>query len=61
MLDGAFRGPVDRAVRPIGRALRRTGLSPDHLTVVGLVVAALAAVAVASGRGCESAEARHSS
>jgi CDP-diacylglycerol--glycerol-3-phosphate 3-phosphatidyltransferase len=50
MLDGAFRGPVDRAVRPIGRALRRTGLSPDHLTVVGLIVAALAAVAVAAGR-----------
>jgi CDP-diacylglycerol--glycerol-3-phosphate 3-phosphatidyltransferase len=50
MLDGAFRGPVDRAVRPIGRALRRTGLSPDHLTFVGLAVAAASAVAVASGR-----------
>ena len=50
MLDGVFRGPVDRAVRPIGRALRRTGLSPDHLTIVGLVVGALAAVAVATGR-----------
>jgi len=50
MLDGSFRGPVDRAVRPIGRALRCTGLSPDHLTVVGLIVAALAAVAVAAGR-----------
>jgi len=50
MLDGAFRGPVDKAVRPIGRALRRTGLSPDHLTFVGLAVAAASAVAVASGR-----------
>lgn len=50
MLDGAFRGPVDRAVRPIGRALRRTGLSPDHLTFVGLAVAAASAVAVAWGR-----------
>ncbi|MDA2945547.1 MAG: CDP-alcohol phosphatidyltransferase family protein [Actinomycetota bacterium] len=50
MLDGAFRVPVDRAVRPIGRALRRTGLSPDHLTFVGLAVAAASAVAVASGR-----------
>ncbi len=49
MLDGTFRGPVDRAVRPIGRALRRTGLSPDHLTFVGLFVAAASAVAVASG------------
>lgn len=50
MLDGAFRGPVDRAVRPIGRALRRTGLSPDHLTFVGLAIAAASAIAVASGR-----------
>ncbi|MGA1746251.1 MAG: CDP-alcohol phosphatidyltransferase family protein [Ilumatobacteraceae bacterium] len=37
-------------MRPIGRALRRTGLSPDHLTFVGLAVAAASAVAVASGR-----------
>ena len=44
MLDGVFRGPADRAVRPIGRALRRTGLSPDHLPIVGLVVGALAAI-----------------
>ncbi|MDB0005765.1 CDP-alcohol phosphatidyltransferase family protein [Ilumatobacteraceae bacterium] len=36
-------------MRPIGRALRRTGLSPDHLTFVGLFVAAASAVAVASG------------
>lgn len=50
MLDGTFRGPVDKAVRPIGRALRRTGLTPDHLTFVGLGVAAASAVAVGSGR-----------
>ncbi len=49
MFDGKFRAPVDAAVKPIGAALRRTKLTPDHLTVVGLVVAAGAAVAVGSG------------
>ena len=50
MLDGHFRGPVDRMVRPIGRALLKTKLTPDHLTFFGLVIAALAAVAIGSGR-----------
>lgn len=50
MFDGKFRTPVDRAVRPIGNALRRTGLTPDHLTVAGIVVGVAAAVAIGSGR-----------
>jgi CDP-diacylglycerol---glycerol-3-phosphate 3-phosphatidyltransferase len=50
MFDGKFRAPIDRAVKPIGNALRKTGLTPDHLTIVGLVVAAGAAVAIGSGR-----------
>ncbi len=50
MFDGSFRKPVDAAVRPLGALLRKTGLTPDHLTIVGLVVAAAAAVAVGSGR-----------
>jgi CDP-diacylglycerol--glycerol-3-phosphate 3-phosphatidyltransferase len=50
MFDGKFRAPVDRAVRPIGHALRRTGLTPDHLTIGGLLVGVGAAVAVGSGR-----------
>ncbi|MEO6571616.1 MAG: CDP-alcohol phosphatidyltransferase family protein [Ilumatobacteraceae bacterium] len=49
MFDGKFRAPVDAAVKPIGAALRKTRLTPDHLTVVGLVVAALSAVTVGSG------------
>lgn len=49
MFDGTFRGPVDRAVKPLGRALRSTGLTPDHLTVVGLLVGVGAAVAIGSG------------
>ncbi|MGA0895214.1 MAG: CDP-alcohol phosphatidyltransferase family protein, partial [Ilumatobacteraceae bacterium] len=47
--DGKFRDPVDRAVKPLGDGLRRTGLTPDHLTWMGLLVAVLAAVAVGAG------------
>jgi CDP-diacylglycerol--glycerol-3-phosphate 3-phosphatidyltransferase len=50
MFDGTFRKPVDKAVKPIGNALRRTGLTPDHLTVVGLLIGIGAAVAIGSGR-----------
>jgi len=49
MFDGKFRVPVDRAVKPIGNGLRRTGLSPDHLTILGLLVAVGAAVAIGFG------------
>jgi len=49
MFDGKFRAPVDAAVKPLGAALRKTKLTPDHLTVVGLVAAAAAAVAVGAG------------
>jgi CDP-diacylglycerol--glycerol-3-phosphate 3-phosphatidyltransferase len=50
MFDGKFRAPVDAAVKPLGAALRKTKLTPDHLTVFGLVLGASAAVAVGSGR-----------
>jgi CDP-diacylglycerol--glycerol-3-phosphate 3-phosphatidyltransferase len=49
MFDGKFRTPVDKAVKPIGNALRKTGLTPDHLTVLGLLVGVGAAVAIGSG------------
>lgn len=49
MFDGKFRAPVDKAVKPIGAGLRKTGLTPDHLTVMGLLVACGAAVAIATG------------
>ncbi len=50
MFDGKFRAPVDRAVKPIGNGLRRTGMTPDHLTIVGLVVACGAAVSIGFGQ-----------
>jgi phosphatidylinositol phosphate synthase len=49
VFDGKFRAPVDAAVKPLGAALRKTSLTPDHLTVVGLVLGAAAAVAVGGG------------
>jgi len=50
MFDGKFRAPIERAVKPIGNGLRRTGLTPDHLTVAGIVIAVGAAVMVARGQ-----------
>jgi CDP-diacylglycerol--glycerol-3-phosphate 3-phosphatidyltransferase len=50
MFDGTFRKPVDRAVKPIGAMLRKTRLTPDHLTIMGLLVGVAAAVAIGSGR-----------
>lgn len=50
MFDGKLRAPVDKAVRPIGALLRRTGLSPDHLTILGVLVAIGAGLAIGDGR-----------
>jgi CDP-diacylglycerol---glycerol-3-phosphate 3-phosphatidyltransferase len=50
MFDGKFRAPIDAAVKPIGAGLRKTGLSPDHLTILGILVGIGAAVAIGSGR-----------
>jgi CDP-diacylglycerol--glycerol-3-phosphate 3-phosphatidyltransferase len=49
VFDGRFRAPVERAVKPLGDGLRRTGLTPDHLTILGLVFGAAAAVAIGLG------------
>ncbi len=49
MFDGKFRHQVERAVRPVGEQLRKTKISPDHLTLIGLIVACGAAVAIGMG------------
>lgn len=49
MFDGRFRKGVDRVVTPAGQALKRTGLSPDHLTALGLLLAVPAAITIGSG------------
>jgi CDP-diacylglycerol--glycerol-3-phosphate 3-phosphatidyltransferase len=49
MFDGNFRVQVERAVKPMGESLRRLGVTPDVLTVVGLVIGVASAVAVGAG------------
>lgn len=49
MFDGHLRSSVDKAVKPLGNSLRRTRMTPDHLTVAGLVIAVGAAVAIGAG------------
>lgn len=49
MFDGRFRAPIDKAVKPVGDSLRKTRLTPDHLTIVGLVLAVVAAVTIGWG------------
>lgn len=46
MLDGRFRATVDKTVKPIGQNIKRTGLTADHFTIMGLVLSACAAVAI---------------
>jgi CDP-diacylglycerol---glycerol-3-phosphate 3-phosphatidyltransferase len=50
LLDGRFRVAVDRVVRPVGGALVRTGLAPDHLTGFGLLLSVPTALAIGTGR-----------
>ncbi len=50
MFDGRFRAGVDKVTRPVARVLRATGLAPDHLTALGLILAVPAAWAIATGR-----------
>jgi CDP-diacylglycerol--glycerol-3-phosphate 3-phosphatidyltransferase len=46
MFDGHWRTTVEKAVDPIGRSLRRTGITADVLTVIGILMAAAAAYAI---------------
>jgi phosphatidylinositol phosphate synthase len=50
MFDGRWRGTFEKGLRPIGAQIRRTGITANHLTVTGLVMAVAAAVAIANGR-----------
>jgi CDP-diacylglycerol--glycerol-3-phosphate 3-phosphatidyltransferase len=50
LFDGRWRKQLDSATKPVGTTLRRTGLTADHLTALGLCLAVVTAVAVAKGR-----------
>jgi len=49
MFDGNWRGAVDRGLEPIGQSLRRTGITADMVTLMGVIMATIAAVAIATG------------
>lgn len=49
MFDGHFRADAERTLKPVGQQLKRTGISADHLTVLGVVMALGASLAIANG------------
>jgi CDP-diacylglycerol--glycerol-3-phosphate 3-phosphatidyltransferase len=49
MFDGHFRANAERKLKPVGLQLKRTGITADHLTVVGIAMALGAAVAIGNG------------
>ncbi|HJM73185.1 MAG TPA: CDP-alcohol phosphatidyltransferase family protein [Acidimicrobiales bacterium] len=49
MLDGNWRTVVDRGLTPIGQSLQRAGISADVVTVVGILMASGASVAIGMG------------
>ncbi|MGH9033352.1 MAG: CDP-alcohol phosphatidyltransferase family protein, partial [Acidimicrobiia bacterium] len=50
MLDGRWRGRVERGLEPVSKGLHRARVDPDVLTVVGLVFSVATAFLIANGR-----------
>jgi CDP-diacylglycerol--glycerol-3-phosphate 3-phosphatidyltransferase len=49
MFDKRLRPSVEQKLRQVGANLRKSGISADHLTLLGLVMAVGAAIAIANG------------
>lgn len=49
MFDGRWRSTFETGLRPVGAHLRRTGVTANHLTTLGLVMAVAASVTIANG------------
>lgn len=49
MFDGRWRSQIEVGLRPIGNSIRRSGISADVLTGIGIVMAVAAAVAIGAG------------
>lgn len=50
MFDGNFRTGVDRATKPVGKALVRLGVTADVLTIIGVLFAIACCIAIGTGR-----------
>lgn len=49
MFDGRWRSTFETGLRPVGQQIRRTGITANHLTALGLAMAAAAAITIAHG------------
>ena len=49
MFDGRWRHSFEEGLKPVGANLRRTGITADHLTALGVGMAAAASIAIANG------------
>jgi CDP-diacylglycerol--glycerol-3-phosphate 3-phosphatidyltransferase len=49
MFDGRWRSTFETGLRPVGQQIRRTGITANHLTALGLAMAAAAAITIANG------------
>jgi CDP-diacylglycerol--glycerol-3-phosphate 3-phosphatidyltransferase len=49
MFDKSFRAQVERGLQPLGHNIRRTGLTADHLTALGVLMAVGASIAIGAG------------
>ena len=50
MLEAKVRGLWDHFMRPVGQLISRTGVGPNSITVIGLVIQAVVAYAIVSDR-----------
>ncbi len=49
MLDGRWKSDIERRLQPVGTDLSRAGLTADHLTLIGVLMAVAASLAIANG------------
>jgi CDP-diacylglycerol---glycerol-3-phosphate 3-phosphatidyltransferase len=49
MFDGRWRSSFEAGLRPVGSQIRRTGVTANHLTVLGLAMGAVASITIANG------------
>ncbi|MFP5256038.1 MAG: CDP-alcohol phosphatidyltransferase family protein [Acidimicrobiia bacterium] len=49
MFDGRWRSSFEAGLRPVGANIRKAGITADHLTASGVLLAGAASVAIANG------------
>lgn len=49
MFDGRWRTSFEAGLKPVGTNIRKAGITADHLTATGVLVAAAASVAITNG------------